>query len=117
MHLAEEVILKSVHFWYFGKQIQVLQNLSNKDPMFQNHQKAHTKNEKLKQTSSLFRLYLFLDEKGLLRIEGQLQEATLAYEVKHPIVVPEKSHITELLIRQYQSRPTSSRLRYDTQCT
>ena len=68
MRLAEGVILKSLQFGYFGKEIQVLQNLSDKDFMFQNRQNAHTRNEKLKQTSSLFRLDPFLDEKGLLRI-------------------------------------------------
>ena len=104
MRLADEVILKSLQFGYFGKEIRVLQNLRDKDPMFQNRQNAHTRNEKLKQTSSLFRLDPFLDEKGLLRIGGRLQRATLAYEVKHPIVVPKKSHITDLLIRQYHSQ-------------
>ena len=104
MRLAEEVILKALQFGYFDKEIQVLQNLSDKDLMFQNRQNAHTRNEKLKQTSSLFRLDPFLDEKGLLRIGGRLRMATLAYEVKHPIVVPKKSHITDLLIRQYHSQ-------------
>ena len=51
MRLAEEVILKSFQFGYFGKEIQVLQNLSDKDLMFQNRQNAQTRNEKLKQTS------------------------------------------------------------------
>ena len=104
VRLAEEVILKSLQFGYFGKEIQVLQNLCDKDPMFQNRQNAHTRNEKLKQTSLLFRIDPFLDEKGLLRIGGRLQKATLAYEVKHPIVVPKKSHITDRLIRQYHSQ-------------
>lgn len=72
--------------------------------MFQNRQNTQTRNEKLKETSSLFRLDPFLDEKGLLRIGGRLQKAPLAYEVKHPIVVPKKSHITDLLIRQYHSQ-------------
>ena len=71
---------------------------------FQNRQNAHIRNEKLKQTSLLFRLDPFIDERGLLRIGGRLQKATLAYEVKHPIVVPKKSHITDLLIRQYHSQ-------------
>ena len=104
MRLAEEVILKSVQFWYFGKEIQVLQNLSDKDPMFQNRQNAHTRNEKLKQASSLFRLDPFLDENGMLRVGGRPQKAAFAFEVKHPIVFPKKSHVTELLIRQYHSQ-------------
>ena len=104
MRSAEEVIIKSVQYWYFGKEIQVLQNISSKDRMFQNHQSAHNRNKQLKQTSSLFRLDPFLDEKGMLRVGGRLQKAALAFEVKHPIVMPKKSHVTELLIRQYHSQ-------------
>ena len=104
MRSAEEVIIKSVQYWYFGKEIQVLQNISSKDRMFQNHQSAHNRNKQLKQTSSLFRLDPFLHEKGMLRVGGRLQKAALAFEVKHPIVMPKKSHVTELLIRQYHSQ-------------
>ena len=74
MRSAEEVIIKSVQYWYFGKEIQVLQNISSKDRMFQNHQSAHNRNKQLKQTSSLFRLDPFLDEKGMLRVGGRLQK-------------------------------------------
>lgn len=77
MHVAE-VIFKSVQFWYFGKEIRVLQNLSGKDPMFQNCQNAHTRNEKLKQTRSLFRLDPFLDQRGMLRVGGPTPESYLS---------------------------------------
>ena len=72
--------------------------------MFHNRQNAHTRNKKLKHTSSLFRLDPFLDEKGVLRVGGKLQKAALAYEVKHPIIIPKKSHLTELLIRHYHNQ-------------
>ena len=104
MRLAEEIILKSVQFWNFNEEIQVLQNLSDEDRMFQNRQNAHTRNKKLKQTSSLFRLDPFLDEKGVLRVGGRLQKAAVAYEVKHPVIIPKKSHLTELLIRHYHNQ-------------
>lgn len=118
MCLAEEIFLKSVQFWNFKEEIQVLQNQSGEDRMFHNRQNAHTRNKKLKHTSSLFRLDPFLDEKGVLRVGGRLQKAALAYEVKHPIIIPKKSHLTKLLIRHLpQSRATSSRLWYDTQCS
>ena len=100
MRLAEELILRSVQLECFNEEIRILRNLGDKDPMFQNRQNAHTRNKKLKQTSSLFKLDPFLDKKGLLRVGGRLQKATLAYEVKHPVIVPSKSHVTELLIRQ-----------------
>ena len=48
MCLAEEIILKSVQFWNFNEEIQVLQNLSGEDRMFQNRQNAHTRNKKLR---------------------------------------------------------------------
>ena len=101
VRLAEELILRSVQLECFNEEIRILRNLGDKDPMFQNRQNAHTRNKKLKQTSSLFKLDPFLDKKGLLRVGGRLQKATLAYEVKHPVIVPSKSHVTELLIRQY----------------
>ena len=104
MHLAEEVILKSVQLRYFEKEILVLQKLNEGDHMFQNRNSARVRNEKLKQTSSLFTLDPYLDQKGLLRVGGRLKKAALAFEVKHPIIVPKKSHITELLIRYYHSR-------------
>ena len=72
--------------------------------MFQNRQNAHNRNEKLKQTSSLFRLDPFLDERELLRAGDHLQKAALAYEMKHTVVMPKKSHVTALLIRQYHSQ-------------
>ena len=103
MHSAEEVILKSVQLRYFEKEILVLQKLNEGDHMFQNRNSIRVRNKKLKQTSTLFRLDPFLDQKGILRVGGRLKKAALAFEVKHPIIVPKKSHITELLIRHYHS--------------
>jgi len=104
MCLAEEIILKSVQFWNFNEEIRVLQNLNGEDRLFQDRQNAHTRNKKLKQTSSLFRQDPFLYEKGVLSVGGRLHKAALAYEVKHPIIVPKKSHSTELLIRHYHNQ-------------
>lgn len=87
--------------------------------MFQNHQSSHNRNKMLRQTSSLFRLDPFLDERGMLRVGGRLQKTALAFEIKHPIVWPKKSHVTKLLIRQDHSQeqhlqrtPTSRLLDY-----
>jgi len=63
--------------------------------MFQNRQSAHNRNEKLKQTSSLFILDPFFEERELLRVEGRLQKAALAYEIKNtPLLCPRG--VTEL---------------------
>ena len=72
--------------------------------MFHNRKSAHTRNHKIKQASSLFRLDPFLDDQGLLRIGGRLDKASMAYELKHPVIIPKSSHVTELLIRQYHHK-------------
>ena len=71
--------------------------------MFQSRQKAHTRNETLKKTSLLFRLFPILNDREILRVGGRLQRAALVFEVKHPIIILKKSHITGLLIRQYHN--------------
>ena len=65
-----------------------VQNLIITDGMFQS---THNRNEKLKQTSSLFKPNPFLDERELLRLESRLQKTAFAGEIKHPAVVPKKN--------------------------
>ncbi|XP_076664815.1 uncharacterized protein LOC143367133 [Andrena cerasifolii] len=50
--------------------------------------------------SKLLPLHPFVDDKGLLRVGGRLQNSTLSYEKKHPILLPKGHHITDLIIRQ-----------------
>jgi hypothetical protein len=53
-----------------------------------------------KMPDSLERLDPFLDSEGVLRVGGRLKPSQLAYGVKHPIILPKLSHITELLVRK-----------------
>ncbi|KRZ04078.1 hypothetical protein T11_4559 [Trichinella zimbabwensis] len=46
----------------------------------------------------------FLDDKGLLRMGGRLQQATLPPESKHPILLPSHHPLVELLIRDHHIR-------------
>ena len=41
----------------------------------------------------------YLDEKGLIRVGGWLMQSGLEEAVKHPILLPKKGHITNLIIR------------------
>ncbi|XP_045541485.1 uncharacterized protein LOC123722983 [Papilio machaon] len=41
----------------------------------------------------------FIDEEGLIRVGGRLSNSTLTYNQKHPIILPFKHHVTDLLIR------------------
>ena len=49
-------------------------------------------------TSSLAQLTPFIGPDGLIRVKGRLQFSSLAYDEKHPIILP-KGHIAELLVR------------------
>ena len=42
----------------------------------------------------------FLDECNLLRVGGRLKNANLPNSVKHPILLPSKHHVTDLIIRE-----------------
>ena len=58
----------------------------------------------MKKTSSLYRLDPFLDENGVLRVGGRIRNAPVSYEIKHPVILPSKSHVTILLVRYHQER-------------
>ena len=48
--------------------------------------------------SKILNLNPFLD-KGILKVGGRLTKADLPYNQKHPILLPRKHHVTELIIR------------------
>ena len=45
-------------------------------------------------------LGLYLDPKGILRCRGRLHHSELQYAAKHPILLPKKSQLSELLIME-----------------
>ncbi|XP_062713665.1 uncharacterized protein LOC134290523 [Aedes albopictus] len=49
--------------------------------------------------SPLKTLCPFLDSNGLLRITGRLQHLDIPYDTKHPLVLPQKAHLTTLIVR------------------
>ena len=52
-------------------------------------------------SSSLYKLDPFLDEDGLLRVGGRLRQSSAPYEVKHPVILPRKGHVTTLILCHY----------------
>ncbi|XP_039764230.1 uncharacterized protein LOC120636738 [Pararge aegeria] len=55
---------------------------------------------RVKIRSSLITYAPYLDEKGLIRVGGRLQNSSVAETSKHPIIIPSHQHITKLLIRE-----------------
>ena len=91
------VILKSLQASCFADEIKVL-----KEEAEVSRDKTSTKRKRLrlKRSSGLYRLDPFFDQNGLVRVGGRLGKMEeFAEEVKHLWILPRKSHITELIIR------------------
>ena len=63
--------------------------------------------------SPLAKLKPFLND-GVLRVGGRLDRADLNYDAKHPMILPGKHRVTEMIILHYhlwscRSLPTASR--------
>ena len=84
---AKTVIVKVLQHSVFSEEIQLLNN-SKLIPV----------------SSKLHKLDIFLDDFGVLRVGGRLERSTMCYEMKHPIILPRKSHITVLIIRYFHER-------------
>lgn len=53
----------------------------------------------LKKNKTISTLDPFIDEDGLLRVGGRLQNSELPYNQKHPILLPYNHHVTSLIIQ------------------
>ncbi|XP_054708165.1 uncharacterized protein LOC129217975 [Uloborus diversus] len=56
---------------------------------------------KVLKSGNLSQLNPFIDSEGLLRVGGRLKNANLAESVKHPLILPKKHPVTEMVIRYY----------------
>ena len=56
---------------------------------------------KCKKNSPLLKLNPFLDDRGLLRVGGRVEKSSLPFEIKHPVILPRSSHVTNLMIEHY----------------
>ena len=100
MQEAEKAVLKRVQDENFSKEIQVLQALSLGGEVT-DREKTRARNQTLKKSGALYKLDPFLDKDGLLRVGGRIQRVNVPEYVKHPIILPRKGHVTELLIRHH----------------
>ncbi|XP_022908833.2 uncharacterized protein [Onthophagus taurus] len=67
---------------------------------FPNELKALKREMPIQSSSSILMLKPFLDENGVMRLLGRLDEAPLSYDEKHPIISPKRSMLTEKIIRK-----------------
>ncbi|XP_041480432.1 uncharacterized protein LOC121427921 [Lytechinus variegatus] len=55
-------------------------------------------------SNSLKQLDPFLDNDNLLRVGGRLKKAEMMYGAKHPIILPKRSHLSNLVALHYHQR-------------
>ncbi|GFV45900.1 integrase catalytic domain-containing protein [Trichonephila clavipes] len=80
---AEETIIRWVQGFYFQEEIQSIKKQISLPPK-----------------SPLHSLHPFIDEHGLVREGGRLQNSQLRFSSKHPIMLPSQHSISELLIKE-----------------
>ncbi|GBO34178.1 hypothetical protein AVEN_160610-1 [Araneus ventricosus] len=81
---AEIYILREVQARTFDNEIHSLEQCGNVTP-----------NSRLKSLSP------FLDSQGILRVGGRLRNSILPYDSKHPILLPAKHKVTDMIIQYY----------------
>ena len=95
VRMAAEKIVKFVQHQYFPEEIKILESI--------NKQTQKLPNRYLRRTSKLRKLNPILVN-GMIRVEGRLEKSPIPFSAKHPMILPQKHHITELIIRHYHQR-------------
>lgn len=83
---AERAVVQHVQRKAFVKEIEKLRN-----------------SKFVAKTSALYKLCPILDAYGMLRVHGRLARASVNDDVRHPIILPNKCHVTSLIVRQYHA--------------
>ncbi|GBN56105.1 hypothetical protein AVEN_110858-1 [Araneus ventricosus] len=84
---AEHYLIKQCQFEVFSAEVTAMMsgdNISNK--------------------SKILNLSPFLDNKGVMRVGGRLENSQLPYSGKHPIILPSKGKLTEMIVRYYHEK-------------
>lgn len=83
----------------FPKEKEILRIINTNDDKISSASARKPQNRPVAKKSSLYRLDPFIDERGILRVGGRIRCSDLSFNVKHPVIVPRKGHITELLVK------------------
>lgn len=68
------------------------------------HQENGIVGRSVKRTSPIHHLKPIVDDDGVPRVGGRLHQAELPYDVRHPVLLPKKAHLTKLVIRHFHQR-------------
>lgn len=99
---AAELILKKYQEYAFAQEIADLSRVENSDSD-DDSACFETKAPKtsVSRSSALKHLAPFLDESGVMRVYGRLQNSDLPFARRHPIIIPGKGVLTEMIIDHF----------------
>ena len=100
MKEAEKEIIKHTQTISFPEVIQALQRIGS----LQHSPQTTSELKNLKMTGHKRKLHPFLDEMGIVRVRGRLENALIDYDARHPIILPYRDHLTDLIISQHQQK-------------
>ena len=100
MKEAEREIIKHTQRISFLEVIQALQRIGS----LQHSRQATSELKNLKMAGHIRKLHPLLDEMGILRVGGRLENALIDYDAKHPIILPYRDHVTDLIISQHHQK-------------
>ena len=97
---AEIEIVKAVQKEAFPREITFLQAVE----VSQDGKGRTPKKGPMRKTSPIRRLDPFKDQDGIIRVGGRIRHADVPYDEKHPVILPKKGHVTELVIRHHRMK-------------
>ena len=98
---AELAIIRFTQFLSFESELGTLEQV--RSSQLKDQPRPTNSKVAVGKTSPIYRLDPFVDN-GLLRVGGRLHNADIPEESKHPIILPRKSHVTTLIIRNAHER-------------
>ena len=90
---AEREIIKQIQGKAFDKEIKALESLRSNEEI-QKRNETRKRNQVVKEASTLYRLDPFFDKHGVLRVGGRIQQASLSEDIKNPVILPRRGHVT-----------------------
>ena len=97
---AERKVIKHVQRLSFPEVIQAMQTTSSSKFLSQ----VTSELNNLKIPAHMRKLHPLLDDIGILRVGGRLENSLINYHAKHWIILPYRHHVTDLIISQHHQK-------------
>ncbi|XP_046548628.1 uncharacterized protein LOC124258605 [Haliotis rubra] len=106
---AELKIIKLVQRESFENEFTILKPKKELDdqerPVMRDDRKLLKDQKKfLKASTNLSRLDPYIDSDGVLRVGGRIKNSNLSFSFKHPVILPRKHHVTDMIVRHFHEK-------------